>query len=295
MKFIQIDIDLLGSPKIQLLISKKGTAGLSVFIYCLLRMAHSSLDCNCAIVYDAIFIEAGAAALNISTDEFESCINELLRIGLIEKSDDCLISEGFLERSGKLLAADIKRSESVKAYYQNAPKKQKSASKHKPKQPINSEQTIIDPLPPAQPLPEANQLDNSISPEEQKVRDTINEILAIANETQSHSVNAKSTLNSKQINKLIADYGINRTLVMVRVYFLWKLTTKKLVKNDYLSILQPWVQENTDKFIQSNPAEYEKIKMKEIRSDRPAGWEGWTAEQKREWNKTHLGAKNEGN
>jgi len=293
MKFIQIDMDIFADPKIQLLLHKKGATGLCVYFYCLVQMAHSSLDCDCAIKIDELFLEAAEAVLNIKAEEINDCINELVRINLIQPNDSGYISEGFLNRTGKLLAADIKRSDKMKQYRHDLITKPKANKK--PKKSANPEQIVLDQPPPDQPLSEANQLDNSISPEVQKVRDTINDVLALANETQSHSVNAKSTLNSKQINKLIADYGVNRVIVMVRVYFLWKLTTKKLVKNDYLSILQPWVQEKTDKYIQSNPTEFEKIKMKEVRPDRPVGWESWTAEQKREWNKTHLGAKNESN
>lgn len=258
MKFVQIDMDILGNPKIQLLLAKRSVNGLGVYFYYIVQMANSSIDSDCSVPNDSLFYEAGASILHISEDVFEDCTNELIRIGLLQLNEEGRIfSDGFLERTGKLLASDIKRSETMKQRFME--KAEAEAAKKKPRTP----KAVVEPVPE--------------SAEVLRVRDEIKLI-----QEQAVGVNLVSNLSGEQIAKLITKHGLHKTCIMMRKYYLWKMTTKNKNRVDYASILQDWVSDRADEEILKNgnaPAP-----VIRDRSHLPEGWDSWTAEQKRQYN-----------
>jgi hypothetical protein len=188
-----------------------------------------------------------AHMIGIDFEELDKFVKFCVGIGLLQEEDGFVFNLRFSTEYEKIKATSEKNSINAKERWSlsggNANAEANAKPKPKPdivKNPVKT--------PKKEPVPDSPDTDEITA-----VRDEITAMLQHAeNTTGVKPGNKKSTLSNREIETLIEKFGLSTLLVMVDVFYLWKLTSKRIVSSDYLSMLQSWVQERAEKQINGN-------------------------------------------
>ena len=94
------------------------------------------------------------------------------------------------------------------------------------------------------------QVDTELSKNGSQIKQQIEAILTEAKGSPAGLVRNKTgTLSNKQIDALIDKYGYSKLSVMCRLYYEWKITSKRQIKDDNLAIQKNWVEEKAEEYI----------------------------------------------
>lgn len=241
--YIQIDSSILGDSKVAVLLRKHGAIGLAIYLYLLIQANHSPSDGLCI---DEGFKDCAAIMLNLSFEDLDNVLDTIIKLGLLYDDNGLYYSNGYMKRTGQYKEANKKRSETQK---QNSIEKANQPQMDKLLTKL-AQDIVKNPAktPKKEPVPDSPDTDEITA-----VRDEITAMLQHAeNTTGVKPGNKKSTLSNREIETLIEKFGLSTLLVMVDVFYLWKLTSKRIVSSDYLSMLQSWVQERAEKQINGN-------------------------------------------
>jgi len=193
------------------MLRRLGVKGLGVYMYYLIGMAQATEDKPSSIEVSDIFNECASCLLDISKEEFVSITNELIKITLLSVNDDSRIySEGFNKRTGKLLASNKQRgetlsktrhaesqsSDSVVFAKANDEAKPQATSKANPPKPV---------------------VKDSLLPESDQITRLRGYAQAIFDELGSSK--NKPELTTEQYQKLIDKWGFDKLVVMQRAFY----------------------------------------------------------------------------
>ena len=113
--YIQIDNSIFGDAKVAVLMRKHGAIGLAVFVYSLIQLNEKK---GSGISIDRGFKDCAAVMLNLSHDDIDLTIGEIIALGLLYCEDGEYYSKGYISRTGAYLDANKKRSETQKKNHQ---------------------------------------------------------------------------------------------------------------------------------------------------------------------------------
>jgi hypothetical protein len=232
LKYLQIDSDILGNNKISVMLRRLGVKGLGVYMYYLIGMAQATEDKPSSIEVSDIFNECASCLLDISKEEFVSITNELIKITLLSVNDDLRIySGGFNKRTGKLLASNKQRGETL------------SKTKHAESQ---SSDSVVFAKANDEAKPQAKPKPVVIIPESDQITRLRSYAKAIFDELGSSK--NKPELTTEQYQKLIDKWGFDRLVVLQRIYYEWKASlAKKHTHTDFGTLNKKcWVHEKAD-------------------------------------------------
>lgn len=152
--YIQIDNSIFGDAKVAVLMRKHGAIGLAVFVYSLIQLNEKK---GSGISIDRGFKDCAAVMLNLSHDDIDLTIGEIIALGLLYCEDGEYYSKGYISRTGAYLDANKKRSETQKKNHQAKesepeqapepepePEPEKKPVKEKPKKEPDHTQEIVD-------------------------------------------------------------------------------------------------------------------------------------------------------
>jgi hypothetical protein len=232
LKYLQIDSDILGNNKISVMLRRLGVKGLGVYMYYLIGMAQATEDKPSSIEVSDIFNECASCLLDISKEEFVSITNELIKITLLSVNDDLRIySGGFNKRTGKLLASNKQRGETL------------SKTRHAESQ---SSDSVVFAKANDEAKPQAKPKPVVIIPESDQITRLRSYAKAIFDELGSSK--NKPELTTEQYQKLIDKWGFDKLVVMQRIYYEWKASlAKKHTHTDFGTLNKKcWVHEKAD-------------------------------------------------
>jgi hypothetical protein len=198
--------------------------GFGLYIKILLLMCeadnHMLMQCKC---------NAYAMRLHMPQHELIEYLEHCVKIKLLEKDKVSYYSTRFLDDMAKV--DKIKTDNKEKAMKRWHPEPTPEPVKlEKPKKPT------------AKPCPDITE-----TPEIQGLKILVTSIIApYLQSKEGKASNHKSTLTNQNYADLIGIYGVSKLKKMLRVYYEWKMSTARVIKDDNLAIRKAWVEEKAD-------------------------------------------------
>lgn len=166
-----------------------------------------------------------AEYLQIDHSVYNEFIEYCLKIELFTEHNGLIIAERLVENMRKIVSKSINMSKA-------AQKREKQKAKL-----CHSSTTIL-------PQPEQKH-DKAKKPNQLtdvKLLEFVNGIIQKGIDEQSTmKSNLVCLLTDEHIKKLIDEYGQDMLYPMCQVFYKWKITAKKKIKSDYLSMIKDWV------------------------------------------------------
>ena len=179
---------------------------------------------------------ANAMRLHMPEQELMDFLDYAVEINLLEKDKDSYFSTRFLEDMDKV---DKNREKN----------KENAMKRWHPVDEDNTEDNTEEVKPKAKPVKKEKIPDTELSKYGQQIKAQIDAILSEAVSSPDGLVKNKNcTLTNRQIDALLDKFGYSKLTIMARLYYEWKITSRKMIKDDNLAIQKSWVEEKAEEY-----------------------------------------------